>query len=998
MTPRHDALRRALYTLFALSGFAGLIYESIWSHYLKLFLGHAAYAQTLVLVIFMGGMAGGAYLAGEWSRRLRWPFLAYIAAEGLLGIAALVFDPLFRGMQAWMFDSVIPSIDSPLAIDLLKWSISALIILPQSMLLGTTFPLMSAGLVRLFPLIPGSALAWLYFTNSLGASIGVLFSGFILIDKVGLPGTIMTAGLINFALAISVWALVKRYGVDAQAPAQAAATTAAERSRAGTSLILLATAFGTGAASFIYEIGWIRMLCLVLGSATHSFELMLSAFILGLALGAFYIRSRIDGEAEPLRKLGWIQLIMGLLALCSLPLYLQTFGAMSWFLESVEPNQGGYLLFNLFAHVICLLLMLPVTFMAGMTLPLMTAALIRTGQGESSIGRIYAANTVGAIAGVIVAVHVLMPLLGLRQVVVAGAVVDMGLGFWLLASAARGGAPVRRWAAAAGLLAAAAIVALVPLDPRVTGSGVFRRATPRLSAELVFHRDGKTATVNVTRRPDGNLAISTNGKVDAGLHPAKPGSAPDDSTMVLAGVIPVLLHPEAREVAVIGMGSGRSTHSLLSYSALNNVDTVEIEPAMIAGARMFKGANDRAYDDPRSHLHVEDAKTFFARNRKRYDIIVSEPSNPWVSGVSSLFSTEFYHQVKRYLNDGGLFVQWLQLYEIDVPLVASVVKALGSEFEDYAAFVTNDSDVLFIATPRGRMPRLSETALQDPGFAALAAQLDVRHTSDVRIRMLGTKATLAPYFATGGYPPNSDYFPVLDQNAVKRRYLQSSAAEPLLSLHSVLWRVDDDVAGEWAPLAPKRYFYGGETALEAADLEAYWQGRESAQMLARLPAPIRERITLVRALDRSCAGPAWEEQWLTLLEMVASKYVPYLRPAGAQAITAAMRASPCAAQATPELRDLAELVEAATSRRWPQVRDTGGRMIARTVQAGRPLQAYLLRETFLADYMVGGAAALPARVAQLSGPMPNSPAVNYFLTLARARGVPTRTVTPGGNP
>jgi predicted membrane-bound spermidine synthase len=200
---------RALYALFALSGFAGLIYESIWSHYLKLFLGHAAYAQTLVLVIFMGGMALGAWLCAERSRRLSRPLMAYALIEAMLGICAMLFDAAFRAVQAWVFDQAIPALPSPATIDAVKWGVAAAAILPQSILLGATFPLMSAGVVRLQPDAPGRALGWLYFSNSLGAAVGVLASGFFLIGAVGLPGTLFVAGIVNFVLAGTVWAVAR---------------------------------------------------------------------------------------------------------------------------------------------------------------------------------------------------------------------------------------------------------------------------------------------------------------------------------------------------------------------------------------------------------------------------------------------------------------------------------------------------------------------------------------------------------------------------------------------------------------------------------------------------------------------------------------------------------------------------------------------------------------------------------------------------------------------
>jgi spermidine synthase len=271
MTFATGRYRAALYALFALSGVAGLIYESIWSHYLKLFLGHAAYAQTLVLCIFMGGMAIGAGLAARWISRLRRPLLVYVAVEATLGAVALIFDPMFRGMQAWVFDSLLPQLETEWLVDLCKWGLGTALILPQSILLGTTFPLMSSAVVRLDAALAGRTLGWLYFTNSLGAAIGVLLSGFVLIDLVGLPGTIFTGGLINFVLAASVYLLARadRFWAATGDIPQALQSVYQGKGH----LMLLWVAALTGLASFIYEIAWIRMLSLVIGAATHSFEL-----------------------------------------------------------------------------------------------------------------------------------------------------------------------------------------------------------------------------------------------------------------------------------------------------------------------------------------------------------------------------------------------------------------------------------------------------------------------------------------------------------------------------------------------------------------------------------------------------------------------------------------------------------------------------------------------------------------------------------------------------
>src|SRR5450755_1239763 len=201
--------RRFLLGVFVVSGFTGLIYESIWSHYLKLFLGHAAYAQTLVLAIFMGGMALGSWAVAHYSNRLRHLLWTYVLVEGLIGLLGIIFHRTFVVASDFSFASVIPALPAGFLVHAYKWSLGAMLIFPQSILLGMTFPLISGGLIRRWPDRPGETLATLYFTNSLGAAIGVLVSGFVLIGAVGLPGTLLTAGLLNIIMALAIWAIVR---------------------------------------------------------------------------------------------------------------------------------------------------------------------------------------------------------------------------------------------------------------------------------------------------------------------------------------------------------------------------------------------------------------------------------------------------------------------------------------------------------------------------------------------------------------------------------------------------------------------------------------------------------------------------------------------------------------------------------------------------------------------------------------------------------------------
>jgi spermidine synthase len=783
---------RTLLFLFALSGFSGLVYESIWSHYLKLFLGHAAYAQTVVLAIFMGGMALGAALcarrSGRWGNLLRW----YAATEGAIGAIALFFHEGFARAVEFSYLSVFPHLPSPAAVSAFKWALSAAMILPQAVLLGMTFPLMSGGILRAWPERPGRSVALLYFSNSIGAAAGGLACGFWMVRHLGLPGTIRAAGLLNVALAAAVFLLSR--GIPQPLPSLSEADTAASPPPSGKAegrwyAAFLAASLLTGAASFLYEVGWIRMLSLVLGASTHAFELMLSAFILGLALGGLWIHRRIDRLAAPVRFLGWVQIAMGLLALSTLATYGYTFGAMQGALAALEKSSGGYALFNLASHGIALAVMLPATFCAGTTLPLITFSLLKRGHGERSIGAVYAANTVGAIAGVFLGIHAGFPLAGLKGVVGAGAVVDAALGLGLLWAAREGRGKLAPALATAGVASAlAAAMLIVRLDPYKMASGVYRNGTLLTPGDsrVLFHKDGKTATVSVTGRGKF-LAIRTNGKVDAGVNLDPEGeSGADESTMVLSGVLPLAFHPQARTAANIGMGCGMTTHSILLHPGIAELDTIEIEREMVEAARLFGDRVERGFTDPRSRIHIDDAKSFFSATRRKYDIIVSEPSNPWVSGVGGLFSVEFYRQVRRHLNEDGLFVQWLQMYEIDLELVVSVLKAVSDSFPDFVAYAPNSGDLLLVAKKRGALPPIDPGVLRIPAIAEALEKVSIRSVQDLEFRKVGDRKTFLPLIASVPVRANSDYYPVLDQNAARARFLKSRATEFVMYGHMPL--------------------------------------------------------------------------------------------------------------------------------------------------------------------------------------------------------------------
>jgi spermidine synthase len=259
----------------------------------------------------------------------------------------------------------------------------------------------------------------------------------------------------------------------------------------------------------------------------------------------------------------------------------------------------------------------------------------------------------------------------------------------------------------------------------------------------------------------------------------------DEETMVLLGSIGTILHPEARTAAVIGWGSGLSTHTLLSSSNIQSVDTIEIEPEIVKAATLFRPRVHLAYEDPRSHVQIEDAKSYFSFSRKRYDLIVSEPSNPWVSGVASLFTEEFYSRARTYLNNDGLFIQWLHLYEIDMPLVASIMNALAPYYSDYVIFAGDLGDIIIVASPTGTVPKPNSSFLTMKELSLELKRIDITGLPDIYIRTLGNKRALAPLFESFDITSNSDYVPLVDLYAVRSRFFNTSAFAFFYNLESL---------------------------------------------------------------------------------------------------------------------------------------------------------------------------------------------------------------------
>ena len=996
------------YTAFALSGFAGLMYESVWARYLRTFLGAEAHAQALTLALFMGGLALGAWVVARCSARIARPLLAYAGLELLLALLAMVFHFLFETLTGWSFTAVLPALsDYPGAMAVCKWGLAALLIFPQCVLLGGTFPLLAAGMTRARPGAAGHALACLYFTNSAGGAIGVLVNGFLIIPVLGLPGALVTAGLLNGAAALLVWLAARVIGQESTRvlpPSPAAAASGRQR------LCLLAAAV-TGAASLVYQLVWVRLLNMVLGASTHSFELMLSAFIGGLALGGLWIRRHADRIDNPLFVLGIIQLVMGGLAIATLLLYRQAFDGMYWLLQALQRTEPGYLLFNLGSHALALLVMLPATICAGMTLPLLTRHQLVYGAGEPAIGRIYAANTLGAILAVFLTAHLLLPGLGVKGALLTGAALDLALGSGLLAlTTAR-----MRWRPVGALLTVGILLTTILLpgmDRFILSSGVFmgnRPTTPTATEEreMDFYRDGKTATIAVLRdrAEDGveRLAFTTNGKGNGALFMNTPPErvSHDEPSFGMLGALPLLLQPDLERAACIGIGTGFSAHALLGSPRLEHLDIIELEPATIAAARRFAARTGDVFSDSRVRFHAADARTFFhSHTGPKYDLIMSNPSNLWVSGVSALYTEQFYAALRNSLSADGLLVQWLQLYNADEQMVFSVLHALGRHFTDYALYQATSSDLMIVAVRRGRAPQPQPQAFAWPTLTTTLTRIGVVHEADLALRWVGNREQIEPLVEVIQAPPNSDYYPLVEQRAVRARFLGQSYQAFSYWRDAYGYPLLNELAerdlGARAGLTQRRFF---APSIQAARLRQALLPRAEQQWrdltLPNLTLPISEWLARLQRqpcdqmLAQTFAGRALPE-----LVRLGGAWLPQ---ASLERLYAELDASACAAALRAGAPQAWDFIRAALLRDYETTARLGGILLEQAPPDGAP---YVRVATAAARLRLGQYEQVLTMLEALpeTTPQPLAQAMTLLAAHAAARKNPLFSVAVGDSP
>ncbi len=693
----------ALLACFFFSGAAGLIDQVVWSKALGLIFGHTAYAVATVLAVFMAGLASGSAWIGRRGDGWKRPIALYGWLE--LGVAATAAISLagLAGVRATYVAAYPYAAGNGAILLALRFVGSALVLFLPTFLMGGTLPVLVRGLTRNAGEL-GARLSRLYWINTAGAVAGTFAAGFLFLPSLGLRRTLGIAVALN--LAAGALALFLAREEPAAASLELAESHIPEQLQAPpfpkSSKFFLVCFAIVGATAMSYEIGWTRLLSTQLGSSTYAFTLMLGTFLTGIVLGsALYERWSRRRAPSPM-TFAVTQTLTALAALAFLVFFTRLIEVLPPILRATHESFRGLVLAQ---FVTSALAMLPTAVVFGFNFPavvvLIAGPRAANGAGAgAAVGRAYAWNTLGAIVGAIATGFWLMPRLGSFHLLAETAGANLALAAAISFASAQK-AP-RKILAVAGnllLLVAAAFIGFSNYfnDPAVASFNTMmywnlydRPLTLRENAhalDIVYFRDGLNANISVARTGD-YIALRTNGKVDASNH--------DATTQLLLGHLAALAHPP-RRVLLVGFGSGMTASALAAYPELERLDVVEIEPAVVGAAPLLASLNRNVLLDPRVHVTFDDARNFLFTTRRKYDLIISEPSNPWIAGVATLFTREFYAAVQGRLAPGGVFVQWMQAYSLYPEDLRMLLATFLSEFHGATLWHGDAPDLILMA-------------------------------------------------------------------------------------------------------------------------------------------------------------------------------------------------------------------------------------------------------------------------------------------------------------
>lgn len=711
MVIKNETRKSIFAILFIISGAAGLIYQIVWFKYLGLFLGNTTHAQMIVLATFLGGLAAGNYVIGKRADAFRNPARFYSFLEIGIGLYCLLYPTIsVRLGELFLTTAGNYSIDSTsFLFYFFRFILAALLLFIPTVAMGGTLPALSKFFVDDLKFARRDT-AVLYFLNSFGAVIGILLSGFFLIKIFGLPATIYATAAVNLFIGLIGLLASINYKPDEtlnetflNSPEQKEIEITPRVRRA-----VLAIAGSSGFAALLYEMVWVRLLVNILGSSTYAFSLMLMAFISGITIGSFLVSLKFIRKFDKVKLVIFCQSMIALATMAALPFY-ERLPYYLWKISSYfVRNESTFPIFLTLQFFICFSMLITPTVFMGMNLPLIVEIFSASQKKIGvSIGKVFSINTLGTVLGALLSGLFFIPAFGIKHTFEIGIAINIGMAIILLFFFDKI-KPISK--TVFSILAIFIFVGFVWIVPSwntsLMVSGIFREFSLNPPAtyadfkkhysdrEILFYKEGIGANVGVTRIKDelGSKILIINGKPDA-------SSTLDMNTQVLLGQIPMMLHPNPKNIFVVGFGSGVTLGSVLTHE-INKVTCAEISPEVIEAGYLFKTENGNCLADKRLNVVVEDALTYLKLAKNKYDVIISEPSNPWIAGIGNLFSKEYFERCKTKLNDDGLMVQWFHTYELSDDIMKLILHTFKAVFPYAQLWNPQQGDIIMVGSKK----------------------------------------------------------------------------------------------------------------------------------------------------------------------------------------------------------------------------------------------------------------------------------------------------------
>ena len=763
-----------LVTVFFFSGLCGLIYEVVWSRMLTLVFGNTTHAISAVVAVFMLGLALGSYLSGRWIPKIKNLLRGYALIEIGIGIYAALFMPILYGVQA-IHSILFPLVyNLPVLLDLCRILLSMMLLLIPTLLMGATTPLLGQILTR-SPRFVGRDIGALYALNTFGAAVGCFFGAFVLVPALGLQLTMLVGAIANVILGFIVWNLPKGDAMmdEEERKALLSDEVAPRESHSLRQYRFVLFAFmGSGFLAFVYEVAWSRALILLFGSSIYAFATILTTYLLGLALGSILLSRWIDRIKNVTLLFSVLQMVIGISIFITTPII----GKLpDYFLTSFANPDISWKMIAFKEFMVCFLIIILPTFASGACFPLVTRIFVNHQgfQVGRTVADAYAFNTFGGILGSLATGFVLIPSIGVERTLLLGGGLNLLIASFLIAFAI----DTKRisklaWGTGSIAAAVAGIALLSSWNPKVLNAGVYVDAKMMVENsksknvdsfmsgfELVFHREGSSATVTVFQR-DNIRFLRVNGKTDG-------STFSDNYTQILLGLLPIMYSRNPENALVIGLGTGMTLASVLDYP-MKKVDCIEISPEVVEASRFFNEDNGFALNSPATHLHLLDGRTWLMAMPESYDMIISEPSHPWQTGNANLFTIDFFNLVIKRLKKGGIFCQWLPTYHMDKEHFRLLVSSLKKVFPSVHIWMAT-TDALIIASP-DRLPSVDYIELLKRMSMSKIKQRLAKteiHTPEDFLSFFYLDNDAVDKFVKGVTGVNSDNYPVLEFSAPK---------------------------------------------------------------------------------------------------------------------------------------------------------------------------------------------------------------------------------------